>query len=232
MCFGGGHDLLTRCLPRTLRSIRVIRSESGTPGSGPGQHGPQPGASESSESLGPLPGLQRGPVRATARRIRVAGLGGESGGAPGRLPPPPPITGQDRPAPAGVRAGPGRLADSDHHRGRVGGRAPNRISRVVARRARASGASPRLRRSESIRVLGPPRRAKWPASAASVTVALPAREAVGRCCGPAAARERLSRWLAVPAGASRAVSRAPAQSVPGAGSRAKICYVCRALLRG
>ena len=49
-----GCDLLIRCLPRSLRSVRVARTGSGPPpGTGPGQHGPQAGASEPSESLCP-----------------------------------------------------------------------------------------------------------------------------------------------------------------------------------
>ena len=97
--FEVGYDLLIRCLPRSLRNIRVARSGSGLPRA-PRTTDPDrdPSTPESSESLTPgciepsklltpgrdgpaPPGPSPGPGRATPRRngIRHAILGGESG---------------------------------------------------------------------------------------------------------------------------------------------------------
>ena len=115
---GVGCHLPIRCLSRSLRSIRVSRAGSDPPpGTGPGQHGPRPGRVRVIRVTLSGSRLPRTPGRAgtshpspgtagPARRIRVAGLGGESCGAGrGR-----PVCRLHPPHPARRRGCPARLA--------------------------------------------------------------------------------------------------------------------------
>ena len=78
--FGVRFDLLIRCPPRSLRSIRdTLVGRACRPG--PAWASIRARPSHPSHSVGPAPGPRLGPDRVMVRDIRVAGLYGESGGA-------------------------------------------------------------------------------------------------------------------------------------------------------
>ena len=82
-----------------------------------GRNRARPSHPSHSFRVGPAPGLRHGPARATAWRIRVAGLGGESGGAPRRRTVTGPVCWLHPPQPARRRGFPARacLAGRPEH---------------------------------------------------------------------------------------------------------------------
>ena len=125
--FGVGYDLLIRCLPRSLRSIRVTRTGWACPGTEQGQNWPS--------QDGPRPGRIR-LIRVTLSgsvSARASGTGrfgprlgtSESQDSVGRAEAQSAAAGENPPQPARRRGCPGPAGWPQHHRGERRGGAQN-----------------------------------------------------------------------------------------------------------